>query len=822
MSIQNFVRRRLHFVLLGLIPVAHLSAAPAPLTAFSGAPAVASLQQNGSYHSLQEAFAAVRQPDATPPLFSFEAKLTSPAVASNGDFGTTVSLSGQTAVVGDRRETINGGANYGAAYVFIRNGTTWSLQQKLIASDGAAGAFFGSSVAIDGNTLIVGAGGASNAGGGQGAAYIFVRSGTVWSQQQKLSASDGAAGDFFGGESVAITGSTAVVGVPDRDNGAVRDQGAAYVFVRTGVSWSQQQKLLASDGGSDDRFGVRVAIERDTIVVGAHFETLGAGFGHGAAYVYVRSGTSWSQQQKLVASDAITNAEFGGAVAISGETIMIGAPFDRNRGAAYIFVRSGVSWSQQQKLLASNSAIGNLFGWSVALQGDNAIAGDPGSNTNTGSFYYFSRSGITWSQIQQVFATDPMTNAGFGAGASISGNTAIIGANGTTTNTQGAAYVFTLPPTAATPSTFSPLSPARVWDSRVGPGPVGEIGPGQTRDVTVTGIGGVPTAGVTAVVLNVVAINPTAQTFVTAWPTGEAQPLAANLNVPAGDVRPNLVIVKVGVGGQVSIYNNSGSANFVADVAGWYGPGATERYTPVSPARLWDTRFGPGPTGRIEAGGSRNVVVTGVGGVPATGVTAVVLNVAAVNPSAQTFLTAWPAGETRPLAANLNIPAGDVRPNLVIVKVGAGGMVSFFNNAGDIDVVADVAGYFGSTGSRFNSVSPSRTWDTRVGPGPIGRIAAGGSRSVTVTGLGGVPATGVTAVVLNVVAVRPTAQTFLTAWPTGEARPLAANLNVPVNDVRANLVIVKVGTGGQVDFYNNAGDVDVVADVAGWFGPPGE
>jgi hypothetical protein len=372
------------------------------------------------------------------------------------------------------------------------------------------------------------------------------------------------------------------------------------------------------------------------------------------------------------------------------------------------------------------------------------------------------------------------------------------------------------------PATYAPLSPARVWDSRFGPGPTGLIGSGQSRDVTVTGVGGVPATGVTAVVLNVTAVNPTATTFATIWPTGEVRPLAANLNIPPGDVRPNLVIVKVGAGGQISVFNNAGNVHFVADVAGWYGATGGERYTAVSPSRVWDSRFGPGPVGQLAGGQSTNVLVTGVGGVPATGVTAVVLNVAAVRPTSQTFITGWPAGEVRPLAANLNVPPNDVRPNLVILKVGAGGQVSFFNNAGNVDLVADVAGYFSSSGSSLNSVSPSRVWDSRFGPGPTGKIGAGQSRSVTVTGVNGIPATGVTAVVLNVAAVRPTATTFVTAWPSGETRPLAANLNVPPNDVRANLVIVKVGANGQVDFFNNSGELDLVADIAGWFGAPGQ
>ncbi|MEP6811209.1 MAG: hypothetical protein ABI992_13275, partial [Chthoniobacterales bacterium] len=295
----------------------------------------------------------------------------------------------------------------------------------------------------------------------------------------------------------------------------------------------------------------------------------------------------------------------------------------------------------------------------------------------------------------------------------------------------------------------------------------------------------------------------------------------SNLNVPIGDVRPNLVIVKLGLNGQINVFNNAGNVDFAADIAGWYGETGTERFTSLSPARVWDTRSGPGPVGRIEAGGSRNVPVTGLGGVPATGVTAVVLNVAAVLPSAKTFITAWPAGESRPLAANLNIPAGDVRANLVVVKVGANGEISFFNNSGDTDLVADVAGYFGATGATFNIVSPSRIWDTRSGPGPTGRIAAGASKNVTVTGIGGVPATGVTAVVVNLAGIRPSARTFVTAWPAGETRPLAANLNIPANDVRPNLVVVKVGANGQVSFFNNAGDIDLVADIAGWYGAAG-
>jgi hypothetical protein len=361
----------------------------------------------------------------------------------------------------------------------------------------------------------------------------------------------------------------------------------------------------------------------------------------------------------------------------------------------------------------------------------------------------------------------------------------------------------------------------------VGPGPTGRVGPGETREVTVTNIGGVPLQGVSAVVLNVTAVGSSASTFITAWPTGQGRPNASNLNVPPGDTRPNLVTVQVGAGGRVSFYNDAGTVDLLADVSGYYSASATRRYNPVSPTRIWDTRVGPGPVGRIGANQivPRQVIGQG-GGVPGEGVSAVVLNVTAVNATADTYLTVWPATETKPEASNLNLPPGDTRPNLVIVKTVDGehnpadnGVVNFYNFAGNVDLVVDIAGYFIGSGDRFHSVAPGRVWDTRVGPGPVGRVGGPDQRDVTVTGSFGVPTSGVTAVVLNVTSVNPTAPTYVTAWPTGEVRPNASNLNIPPGDTRANLVIVKVGAGGKVSFFNELGTNDLIADIAGWFGP---
>ena len=204
-------------------------------------------------------------------------------------------------------------------------------------------------------------------------------------------------------------------------------------------------------------------------------------------------------------------------------------------------------------------------------------------------------------------------------------------------------------------SRFTPVAPSRILDTRTGVGaPAATVGPASTISLQVTGRAGVPAAGVSAVVLNVTVTQPTATSFLTAWPAGAARPLASNLNDVAGQTVPNLVIVKVGEGGQVNLYNHAGTAHLIADVAGWFGDGAESTFTALAPARILDTRTAtkPGAASTLE------LQVTGRGGVPATGVSAVVLNVTVTEPTATSFLTAWPAGSARPLASNLNYVAG--------------------------------------------------------------------------------------------------------------------------------------------------------------------
>jgi MYXO-CTERM domain-containing protein len=363
---------------------------------------------------------------AEPLSVTQQAELLASDGAANDYFGFSVSVSGETAVVG----VYGKNSETGAAYVFVRSGATWTQQAKLLAADGSAGDSFGRSVSVAGDTAVVGAPGRDSLTGG---AYVFVRSGTAWSQQATLLASDGAAGDYVG-RSVSVAGDTTVVGAPGRDSLT----GGAYVFVRIGTTWSQQAKLLASDVAAYDQFGVSVSVSADTAVVGANAKNSFTG----AAYAFVRSGTAWSQQATLLASDGVTLDSFGWSVSVSADTAVVGGwQKDSYTGAAYIFVRSGTAWSQQATLLASDAAQWDDFGWSVSVSGDTAVVGAPGRDFMTGAAYTFVRSGTAWPQQATLRAGDAAAHDNFGLSVSVLGDTAVVGAY-ERNSFAGAAYVF--------------------------------------------------------------------------------------------------------------------------------------------------------------------------------------------------------------------------------------------------------------------------------------------------------------------------------------------------------------------------------------------
>jgi hypothetical protein len=376
---------------------------------------------------------------------------------------------------------------------------------------------------------------------------------------------------------------------------------------------------------------------------------------------------------------------------------------------------------------------------------------------------------------------------------------------------------------------YTPMTPVRVLDTRNGTGGFSsKVGPGHAISVQLAGTGGVPSTGVGAVAINITVTNPTAASYLTIFPTGSARPTASNMNYVAGDTVPNMVVAKLGTGGKVDVYNAVGSTDVIFDVGGWYSDGSTSgggTYGSLTPARVLDTRNGTGaPTGRVAAGQSLSVQMTGHGGVPSSGVGAVVLNVTAVGPSAGSYLTVYPNGSSVPTASNLNLSPGENVPNLVIAKVGASGKVNVYNAIGLTDVVFDVAGWYsdGSTSSTatgmYGPLTPARILDTRNGTGGHSHaLGSGQSIAVQATGVGGVPSSGVSAVVLNVTVTGPSAGSYLTVYPSGSSVPTASNLNFSPGQTVPNLVVVKVGSGGMVNVYNAVGATDVVFDVAGWY-----
>lgn len=387
---------------------------------------------------------------------------------------------------------------------------------------------------------------------------------------------------------------------------------------------------------------------------------------------------------------------------------------------------------------------------------------------------------------------------------------------------------------------FHPLPPSRVLDTRHGVGvPAAKVGAGRTIKLKVTGRGGVPSSGVSAVVLNTTVTDVTAATYVSVYPTGAAGgSRSSNLNIGRGDTRANLVVSRVASDGTVTLYNAQGSVSLIADVAGYYSVGAGapvsnatypanaigDAYVPLLPARVLDTRIGTGVRrGKVSAGKTVTLRVTGRAGIPDDGsVTAVALNTTVTNVTAATYVSVYPTGYSAgPRSSNLNVGAGDTRPNAVIVPVSASGTITLYNAVGSVDLIADVEGYYApdSAATAYQPLSPARVLDTRSGTGVArGKVAAGRTVTLRVAGRAGVPASGVEAVVLNTTATNVTAPTYVSVYPAGYSNgPRTSSLNIGARDTRPNLVIVPVSSSGSITLYNDAGSVDLIADIQGYY-----
>ena len=493
----------------------------------------------------------------------------------------------------------------------------------------------------------------------------------------------------------------------------------------------------------------------------------------------------------------------------------------------------------------------------VEVEPASAQTGTPGAPTGVTATAGTNEATLTWTPPS---STGGSTITSYTITASPGGTTLTVPGTSVTATMSGlapgTAYSFTVtatnsagngPPSASsnsvTPqqpgSIYVPLPPRRIADTRSNSGEpyAGDtLGPGSTLDIQVAGEGGVPSTRATSAMLNVTVAGATTSSYLTIYPAGDQRPTASSLNWTSGQIVANLVQVQLGQNGQITLYNQQGSVNVIIDVEGYTTstPSASEPsslYHALAPARLADTRTGSGEpdAGKTLGPGSiLNVAVAGVGGVPATGATAAVINLTATDVTRPTFLTVYPAGESRPLASNLNLSPGQTRCNRVTVPLGSSGGLSVYNNAGSVNVIMDVSGYYTSTsvsnhGSYLTPLPPFRIADTRTGSGePYAgdTLATGGILKVQVAGVGGVPAENTSvppvAAVLNVTAVDAQVPSYLTVYPADSTPPLASDINIVPGTAIPNLVIAKLSNNGAVDIYNYRGAVDVVVDVYGY------
>jgi hypothetical protein len=379
-----------------------------------------------------------------------EVKLLASTAAANDRFGSSVAIDGDTAVVGAPRVD-DRGVDSGLAYAFRRDGTGWVEEAQLAASDGTASDRFGNSVALDGSTALVGAALDDDVG----STHVFERDEVGWIEKARLVASDGAPGDGFGA-SAAMDGDTAVVGAPLDDG-----RGSAYVFRDGGGGWIEEARLVASDRAPGDRFGDSVAVSGDAVVVGAWSDRpRDSRFFTGSAYVFRYEGGGWVEDAKLTASDGSGGDAFGRSVALAGDIVVVGTPKGEDEGgvetgSVYVFRHDGRSWVEDAKLTASDRVMGGFFGISVAIDGDTIIVGadaaatggKPPQSDRPGSAYVFGYDGGAWVETLKLTAFDSAVGNRFGSAVAIAADAAVIGAplDDSYASNAGSAYVFAVP-----------------------------------------------------------------------------------------------------------------------------------------------------------------------------------------------------------------------------------------------------------------------------------------------------------------------------------------------------------------------------------------
>ncbi len=382
-------------------------------------------------------------------------KLTGSTSAAGDNFGRRVAMSGDLLAVAAPLHA-GAGAQSGSVYVYRLEAGAWVQEQEIIPGDAAAGDQFGFWISMDAGRLLIGAKFDDDLGTDAGSAYVFRRDGTTWVQEQKLLPLDGLAGDNFG-NSVSLSGDVALIGSPTHD-GTVTDSGAAYIFRRGPLGWAQEQMLLANNPIAGDQAGFTVALDGSRALLGAWMaDTTTGTLDVGSAYVFRHDGSIWSQEAHLTPSDGAAADRFAVGLTLVGDLAVVGADLaDPNglasAGAAYIYRRSGNTWTEEQKLTAFDGLAGDQFGFSVATDGPtlltSAINADLTTSVlNTGAVYVYRHSGGTWTLRGRFSGTDSASLDLFGSHLAFSGSRAVVGARqdddlGTD---SGSTYVFSWP-----------------------------------------------------------------------------------------------------------------------------------------------------------------------------------------------------------------------------------------------------------------------------------------------------------------------------------------------------------------------------------------
>ena len=695
-------------------------------------------------------------------------KLTANDGAANDHFGKAMASSGDTLVISADEDDIGTNTNQGSVYVFMRNGVNWVFQQKLTANDGAAQDRFGNAVALDGDTLVVGAAMDDiNGNTDQGSAYIFTRNGTTWTFQQKLIAAgiDGLPGDNLGA-SVSVSGQTVAVGASGENQG----RGAAYVFTRTGTTWSEQTKLFIGGSIPPISFGVAVALygNGDRLLVGAPLD----GNGQGAIYPYLRSGAAWFPRTKVIPFNPVPGAHFGSAIGLAQDIyqVFVGAPDETvetnpRQGAVYVYSSGAAELTASGYFTAIDGAAEDNFGSAIAMGNNIAVVGAPGDNigaiTDQGSAHVYNYLGGFWHWQRKLIASDGATSDGFGSAVAVSANAVIVGSPGDVIGTnagQGSAYVFASPVCSAL--TIAPSSL-----------PNGSVGTMYNQVFTTSGAS-----------------------------IGDYQYTLTDGVLPPGLFFESFGILH-GTPTTAGTYRFTIKSTFASNLCA-----ASRSYTVTILPPCLGMAINPATLPDSTVGTTYNQTMTATGEAPPYTFTISAGNL--------------PTGLS--LATNGALTGAPTAVGTYTFSVQA-------SNAGGCSATQayTVTIHQSGGGLQFYPLAhPVRLLDTRVGASgcdaPGAKIAGGTSRTQTAAGSTcdglTIPANA-TALVGNATSVQ-SGGGYFTLYPSDIAKPNSANSNYAANQILNSLFTVRLGASDGAFKIFASTDTDIVVDITGYYAPP--